>query len=81
LLFYKPSSDKSVGFTASKKVGNATKRNFAKRRLRALFSDYNEKIKNGKYIFVAKSEIVAADFKNLKSDFEFALKRLNALKR
>ncbi|RLA73545.1 MAG: ribonuclease P protein component, partial [Epsilonproteobacteria bacterium] len=42
VLFFLPhNSVKKIGFTATKKVGNAVKRNRAKRRLRALFLNHS----------------------------------------
>jgi ribonuclease P protein component len=67
-------------FLTSKKIGNAVKRNKARRRMRALFNSYENKIIPGNYIFVAKNEINDNDFKKLKKDFDFALKRLELLK-
>lgn len=65
---------------ASKKVGNAVKRNKAKRRLRALFLKHESKIQSGSYIFVAKENIENRDPKALNSDFNFAFKRLELYK-
>ncbi len=69
-----------MGFTASKKVGNAVKRNFAKRRLRAIFSTFKDELSGGTYIFVAKKEILDSDFKKLKLDMQKAFKRVGAYK-
>ncbi|OQX73369.1 MAG: ribonuclease P protein component [Campylobacteraceae bacterium 4484_4] len=78
IIFYKPTTQKRVGFTASKKVGNAVKRNFAKRRLKALFIDLQEHLKPGTYLFVAKKEIIDSDYQKLKKEFITAFKRLKA---
>ncbi len=59
---------------ASKKIGNAVKRNFAKRRLRALFIDSD--IKRGSLVLVAKKDLLEADFKVVKNLFKKALKNL-----
>lgn len=48
--------------------------------MRALFATYETQIKSGKYIFVVKNTIHEKDFKGLKRDFDFALKRLDLLK-
>ncbi len=71
---------KQIGFTASKKVGNAVKRNFAKRRLRAIFREYSNFLNDGTYIFVAKQDIIDIKFSKLKNDIDKALKRVGALK-
>jgi ribonuclease P protein component len=70
-----------VGFIASKKVGNAVKRNRAKRRMRALFSEFESSFVTGVYIFVAKNPIVQEDFTKLRDAFLFSMKRLNTIKR
>jgi ribonuclease P protein component len=69
----------NLAFIASKKVGNAVTRNKAKRKLRALALEHETKIKTGKYIFVAKSELFLRDHKTLKKDFQFAIKKLGLL--
>jgi ribonuclease P protein component len=75
-----PQDGKYVGFTASKKVGGAVKRNRAKRRLRALFIKYNDILKNGTFVFVAKNLIVDVEFLLLEKSFLYSLKKLNAIK-
>ncbi|HHD77566.1 MAG TPA: ribonuclease P protein component, partial [Campylobacteraceae bacterium] len=79
ILFYKEGSGKRVGFTASKKVGNAVARNFAKRRLRAAFLKIEARLKEGTYILVAKKEIVDADFKTIERDLLYGAGKLKAL--
>lgn len=66
-----------MGFTATKKIGNAVIRNRTKRRLRALFLENIDNIKDGRYIFLAKKEIVNIDYMDLKRDFKYLLKKLN----
>ncbi len=80
MLFYQESQENLVGFTASKKVGNAVARNFSKRRLRALFREDSQNLKSGKFILVAKRKILEENFAILKKDFMLSLKKLNALK-
>jgi len=69
-----------LAFVTSKRVGNAVLRNKARRRLRALFLSYENKIKPGQYILVAKEKINENDYEKLKKDFNFAFKRLEILK-
>jgi ribonuclease P protein component len=69
-----------VGFTASKKVGNAVKRNFAKRRLRAIFIELHDRLESGEYIFVAKKAITEEEYPKIKSSIEHALRRLGAIR-
>lgn len=64
----------------SKKVGNAVKRNAARRRLRAILLTLENKIEPGKYIFVAKEAIHERTFSQLQKDFNFAFKRLELYK-
>ena len=72
---------KKVGFTATKKIGNAVKRNKAKRIMRALFIKYSKNLKDGIYIFVAKSDIVSLPFKNIEKDFYYTLSRANGFEK
>ncbi|RUM66835.1 MAG: ribonuclease P protein component [Sulfurospirillum sp.] len=79
ILFYKRANQKKIGFTASKKVGNAVKRNFAKRRLRSLFLEFEESILDGSYILVAKKQILDAPFLEVKKSLNFSLKKVSAI--
>jgi ribonuclease P protein component len=80
VLFYLPNNGvQQVGFTATKKLGNAVKRNRAKRRMRALFCEFAPSLKDGSYIFVAKAEILTSSYQNLKNDFQKILSRAQTL--
>lgn len=82
VLFFLPANEvHKVGFTATKKIGNAVKRNRAKRRLRALFLESSSSLKDGTYVFVAKQTIHETTHQKLKSDFEKILNRLDAVKK
>ncbi len=81
VLFYLKGKEYKIGFTASKKVGNAVYRNRAKRRLRALFMEFSSEIDSGTYILVAKEPIRNISYETLKSDFIKALKRVDALQK
>jgi ribonuclease P protein component len=65
-----------VGFTASKKVGNAVIRNRAKRRLRAAASELLPLFgrQGHDYVLVARGSCVARPFPALLSDITTALK-------
>ncbi|NPA82200.1 MAG: ribonuclease P protein component [Epsilonproteobacteria bacterium] len=78
VIFFKEGSEKKVGFTVSKKIGNAVKRNFAKRRLRSLFLELEESLREGTYVFVAKKAILSEDYQKIKRGVINALKRLKA---
>ncbi|HCZ19787.1 ribonuclease P protein component [Wolinella succinogenes] len=79
VLFYRPFKEKKVGFTVSKKVGNAVKRNFAKRRLRALYQQYSSSLKEGVLVIVAKAPLLELEFDLLERDFIHAAKKLKIL--
>ncbi len=68
-----------VGFTASKKVGNAVKRNHAKRRLREAAKQVMKisADKNHDYVLIARHQIAEIKFKELIRDLKWALKRLH----
>ena len=80
VLFYLPQPPSvSVGFTASKKVGNAVKRNRAKRRMRALFQRSETQMAAGGYVLVAKAETVDIPFEVLEKAFVKMLGQVGAL--
>jgi len=70
---------KKIGFTATKKIGNAVIRNRAKRRLRALFVKHSPTLKDGSYVFVAKLLTVQASAQQLENDFLKVLSKINAI--
>lgn len=70
-----------VGFTASKKVGNAVARNRAKRRLRALAREVlpDHALPGWDYVLVARHEETARrPFEELKKDLRRALAKIEA---
>ena len=69
-----------VGFTASKKIGNAVARNRAKRRLRALMREVLPR--DGRpgwdYVLVARpGATISRDFSDLIADLDFALRAVH----
>jgi ribonuclease P protein component len=73
-----------VGYTCSKKIGNAVTRNRAKRRLRAAAADVlGEQGRSGwDYVLVGRPEAtVARPFPELVNDLRTALGRVHAAKR
>ena len=80
LFFLSQVGTHKIGFTATKKVGNAVKRNRAKRRLRALFCEYSNNLKDGIYIFVAKQSLIESTHKQLSNDFVKVINRSKAFK-
>ncbi|MGD9717619.1 MAG: ribonuclease P protein component [Sulfurimonadaceae bacterium] len=81
VLFFLPQNEiHSVGFTATKKLGNAVKRNRAKRRMRALFCEFSPSLQDGTYIFVAKQPLIDAPYEKLREEFRKVLRYAKALK-
>ena len=70
-----------VGYTASKKVGNAVKRNRAKRRLREVVRRaLPDRGRGGyDYVLIARPSTVELPFDHLIRDFNWCLKRLNTV--
>ena len=68
-----------VGFSVSKKVGNAVVRNRTKRRLRECFRPHLGDVKTGLYVFVARPSAAKATFQSLRKDVRYLLKKQNAL--
>ena len=68
-----------VGFSVSKKVGNAVTRNKVKRRLRECFRPYLGDVKNGLYVIVARPSAATATFQSLQRDVRYLLKKHNVL--
>ncbi len=69
-----------VGFTASKKIGNAVARNRAKRRLRALAREVLARLARPgwDYVLVAKpAATITRDFADLRSDLHTALRAVH----
>jgi ribonuclease P protein component len=66
-----------VGFTASRKVGNAVKRNRARRRLRAVAEQVLPQAESGHdFVLIARPATVDRDFAALRADLVAGLKRL-----
>lgn len=64
-----------IGFTASKKIGNAVCRNRAKRRLRALATSalLPASRPNTDYVLIARHSILRASFSQLEADLRSAM--------
>lgn len=67
-----------VGFTASRKVGNAVARNRARRRLKALAGEVLplHAVCGHDYVLVARQATPAREFQALRRDLESALRKL-----
>ena len=69
------------GITTSKKIGNAVKRNRARRIIRAAFAELKNKVKNGyDFIFVARSKTCFVKTQDVLKDMKIHLEKLGALK-
>ena len=73
--------DLMFGFTATKKIGNAVKRNRAKRRMRSLISTFLKENGNlfdhtSTYILIAKKSLIRASFLDLKVEMKECLDKL-----
>lgn len=72
--------NKRVGFSVSKKVGNAVTRNKVRRRMKESFRIVLPKIKtNCSIIFVAKNEIVGCPFVKMNQGMEKALRKADMI--
>ncbi len=71
-----------VGFTATKKTGNAVIRNRIKRRLRALADEIlpNHAKEGWDYVLIGRQKTPDRDFEDLKKDLIIALRKVGALK-
>lgn len=71
-----------IGFTASRKVGNAVARSRVKRRLRALadkvMPDAADPARD--YVFIGRLETLTRDFAAMETDLRHALKKLTQAK-
>jgi ribonuclease P protein component len=71
-----------VGFTVSKKVGNAPERNRVRRRLREIARlSAADALRSGHdYVLIGRRPALSLPFEQLSEDFERALRRLRAPK-
>jgi ribonuclease P protein component len=68
-----------VGYVATRRVGNAVKRNKSKRRLRELVRQYqSEFMLNTDYVLIARHNLWSASFELLKKDFIHVIHKVSA---
>lgn len=69
--------DLRVGFTVSRKVGNAVKRNRARRRLRAVVDEVMPELgrPGHDYVVIGRGSTLTRDFEDLKSDLRVSITR------
>lgn len=77
LFFREDTQQKRVGFSVSKKIGNAVCRNKIKRRLRSIYRDSMSNLRGGDMILLAKDGLDGVKYKTLQNHYQYALKRLS----
>jgi ribonuclease P protein component len=68
-----------VGFSVSKKVGNAVVRNRTKRRMREAFRPLIPQLRTGQYVVVAREAAAGASFQALDRSLRFLARRQGLL--
>ena len=80
IVYFLESDTSRFAAVTSKKIGKAVVRNRVKRVFRAAFSTLSSELKNGIYIFIAKSGADKVPFAKICKNFKWALKRMDSIK-
>lgn len=80
VLLYVRSSKVLIGFSVSKKIGNAVVRNRAKRRMREAIRPLIPQLKSGLYVLIARQECTRASFPVLCRSMQYVLRKQNLLR-
>ncbi len=81
VLLYAKGNKVRIGFSVSKKVGNAVTRNLVRRRLRECFRPYIQGIKPGSYVVAARAGAAEASYQTLAKDARYLLTKLDLFAR
>lgn len=80
VVYFLESDTSRFAAVASKKIGKAVVRNRVKRLFRAAFSTLSSDLKDGTYIFIAKSGADKVPFDKICKSFRWALKRMDSIR-
>lgn len=80
VVYFLESDTSRFAAVASKKIGKAVVRNKVKRLFRAAFSTLSSDLKDGIYIFIAKSGADKVPFDKICKSFRWALKRMDSIR-
>ena len=78
VMLYAKGRGLQVGFSVSKKVGNAVVRNRTKRRLRECVRPLLPQMRGGLYVFVARPEAARCSFQELQAQVLRLLEKVGA---